>query len=547
MAELRETLDEKVAPLKAAIAGAEPQGVDASYEPEFEEVKAEIDKLGSVEGEQPDWGKVATGSAEILQNKSKDLRLATWLAVARMVQSGPAGLAEGLLGLLVICQEHWDGMFPPVKRARARGNLATWLADQAELILGPDFTPKGSDRDAVALCETLYGELDDVLSEKLGDNYAGMGSLRTVLRDLSRRLPAEAPPAPVAQQAAPGAAPAPAPAPAAPPPAAFQATPATFDTPADAEKAFKDMRGDLRKIAKLLRSGDPGGALAYRICRFANWAPFSVAPNAEQNKTLLPPPPPDRRADLDRLADASNWTALIDSAEAHAVSHLWWLDPQRYIATALDRIGPSAANAREVVGREIVALVERIPTVVNLKFSNGMDFADAATKAWIEEEQAKYLGSSGPDAATSAGAEEDAQLAERFEVAKQLVTSGEVGDGLAVAVALANRGADARMRFRARLAAARLAIQGNQLAIARPMLELLAAEVERFGLEEWEPKLATDVFTSLLICLQAVKDRPSGPTPPGTKAEPRAEVARFAELFDKLCRLDPAAAMGLAG
>ena len=47
MAELRETLAEKIAPLKAPIPGGEPQGIDASYEPEFEEVKAEIDKLGS--------------------------------------------------------------------------------------------------------------------------------------------------------------------------------------------------------------------------------------------------------------------------------------------------------------------------------------------------------------------------------------------------------------------------------------------------------------------------------------------------------------------
>ncbi|MEZ4371009.1 MAG: type VI secretion system protein TssA [Polyangiaceae bacterium] len=543
MAELRETLAEKIAPLKGPIPGGEPQGADASYEPEFEEVKAEIDKLGSLDGEQPNWGRVASVSAEILQNKSKDMRLVTWLAVARMVQSGPAGLAEGLLGILEVSREHWDGMYPPAKRARARGNLASWLAEQAESVLA-EYKPTAADREAVALCDTLYGEVDDFLSEKLGENYTGMGALRSALREKSRELPAEAPPPkPAAPQAQPqAAAPASPPAAAAPPPAAF-----SIETAADADKAFKEMRNDLRKIAQVLRSNATGNALAYRICRFANWAAFNGAPAAEQNKTLLPPPPPDRQADLNRLLEAGNWAGLIEAAEAHAAAHLWWLDPMRYIATALDRLGPSGADAREVVGRETVAFVERIPSLVNLKFNSGMDFADAATKAWLEEEQAKYVGAAGPGAATSAAAEEDAQLAERFEVAKNLVKAGEVGEGLAVAIALASRGADARTRFRARLAAARLAIQGSQLAIARPILEGLAREVEQFGLEEWEPRLAVDVFASLLICLQAVKDRPSGPTPPGTKAEPRAEVARFSELFDKLCRLDPAAAMGLAG
>lgn len=545
MAELRETLEQKIAPIKAPIAGAEPQGMDASYEPDFEEVQTEITKLGSLDGSTPDWGKVATASMELLSSKTKDFRLATWGAVALTIKDGPAGLAEGLLITLEVAKQYWDTMYPPLKRARARGNQASWVSEQSEQILA-EYAVKASDREALALCEALYGELDDFLTEKLGDNYPGMGPLRGVLRNKSRELPAEKPPEPAAPPPpAPGQAPA-----AAPPPVAqaAAAAPAAMATPQDASKALKPTCMELRKIAMLLRKGDPAAAIPYRIYRFALWVEVAGTPPAEGNATRLPPPTPDKRQRMETLLSASNWVELIDVAEGHAAAHLFWLDAHRYTATALDRLGALATGAREVVGREVVAFVERFPALLNLKFADGTDFADAATKTWIEEEQAKYAGGGGgPSAAASAGAEEDQLLAERFEHAKELVLGGQVSDGLGVAIALANRGADARTRFRARLSVARLAIQAGQMPIARPILEALSEEVEAHQLEIWEPELTSRVYVSLLTCLASARDKPVAPGPPGTKTEPRAEVAKFAALFDKLCRLDPAAAMGLAG
>lgn len=550
MAELRETLGEKIAPLKAAIPGGEPQGIDASYEPEFEEVKNEVDKLGSLEGQTPEWGRVATVSQELLKSKTKDFRLLVWLAAALMIQKGPVGLAEGLLGILEVTKEHFDTMYPPAKRARARGNLASWLSDQAEATLN-DYSPSGADREALALCETLYGEVDDLLSEKLGENYPGMGGLRGVLRNKSRELPAEAPPPPpkpAAAPAAPAAAAPPAAAAAAAPVAAAPAAPALV-TPQDAQKALKPACLELRKISSLMRKGDPAAAVPYRVFRFALWVEIAGAPPAEGNLTRLPPPTPDKKQRMESLSSASNWVELIEASEGFAAQHLFWLDAHRFTALGLDRLGALAVAAREVVGREVVAFVERFPLLLNLKFSDGTDFADAATKTWIEEEQAKYAGGGGgPGAAASAASEEDQLLAERFEKAKELVSSGQVSDGLGVALQLANRGADARTRFRARLSVARLAIQGGQMTIARPILEALVREVDAHALEVWEPELTAKVYVSLLTCLADVKDRPGAPPgPPGAKAEPRPEVAKFAELFDKLCRLDPAAAMGLAG
>ncbi|MBX3184475.1 MAG: type VI secretion system protein TssA [Polyangiaceae bacterium] len=541
MADLRATLTEKIAPLVAAIPGGEPQGIDASYEPDFEVVKAEIDKLGSLDGAQPAWGQVARGSEELLKTKTKDLRLSAWRTVALMVESGPQGLAEGMLGMLEVGRAHWDAMYPPLKRARARGNLASWISDQSEVALA-GYTPKAADREALALCEALYGELDDFLTEKLGENYSGMGGLRGVLRNKTREVPAEQPAAPPPQaapspaQAQPAQAqPSASPAQAAPAPmAASGQLPTQVSSPEEVTRTLRDVGITLRAVARFVRQADATKVHGYRIHRASLWMALQNPPPNEGGKTRLPPPTPDKRKRIETLLASESWMQLLETMEDYSAQHLFWLDCQRYAALALDKLGPQYANAREVVGREVVHLLSMLPTLKDLKFADGEAFADAGTQAWLEEEAAKWGGGGGGNAAAAAASEEDQALAERFEQAKSMVSSGQVSDGLGVALALANRGADARTRFRARLSVARLALQGSQKSVARPILEGLALEVERHGLEAWEPELAARVYSSLLGCLN--KD-----------AKDAEEVAKFATLFDKLCRLDPAAAIALAG
>ncbi len=543
MADLRASLTEKIAPLIAAIPGAEPHGMDASYEPDFEAVKAEIDKLGSLDGAQPAWGQVARGSEELLKTKTKDLRLSAWRVVALMVESGPAGLAEGMLGMLEVGRAHWDAMYPPLKRARARGNLASWISDQSELVLA-SYTPKASDREALALCEALYGELDDFLTEKLGENYTGMGGLRGVLRNQVRELPAEqaAAPAPAAQPAQPTQPQAAQAQPAQPQPAQPQAAPMAtsgqlptqVSSPEEVTRTLRDVGVTLRAVARFVRQADATKVHGYRIHRASLWMALQNPPPTEGGKTRLPPPTPDKRKRIEGLLASESWMQLLETMEDYSAQHLFWLDCQRYAALALDKLGPQYAKAREVVGREVVHLLSVLPTLKDLKFADGEGFADAGTQAWLEEEAAKWGGGGGGNAAAAAASEEDQALAERFEQAKSMVSSGQVSDGLGVALMLANRGADARTRFRARLSVARLALQGSQKSVARPILEGLALEVERHGLEAWEPELAARVYASLLSCLN--KD-----------AKEAEEVAKFSALFDKLCRLDPAAAIALAG
>ncbi len=76
---LLETLQERTAPLVAPISGG--AGADVTFEPDFEKLKKEIDKLSSVD-QKPDWKIVSVGATAILKDKSKDFRVAIWNSVA---------------------------------------------------------------------------------------------------------------------------------------------------------------------------------------------------------------------------------------------------------------------------------------------------------------------------------------------------------------------------------------------------------------------------------------------------------------------------------
>ncbi|HEY2409958.1 MAG TPA: type VI secretion system protein TssA [Polyangiaceae bacterium] len=527
---LIETLVEKAQPFLEPIAGDNPAGNDPAYEPDFEKVKLELDKLTSMSGGTPAWDDMIALGDGLLKGKAKDFRLAVWLSVARMQTSGLNGLLEGFSLTHQLSGKFWDNMYPDAKRGRARANLAGWLNEQAAAWL-LELTPTAGDREPLQALEELYKSLDGLLSEKLGDLYPGMGALRGALRDKIRQVPAEAPPPPVPEAVAP-AAPAAAGAPAAAP-SGFSAPAAPAVTSAeDAVAALRALGKSICEAAKFLRKADPAQAWPYRLQRTGAWLTVRAVPPVEGRATRIPPPPADQRKKLETQLAGEQWLELLNTAEDMTGTFLFWFDLHRMVALAMDRLGALFLPARESVGREIVGFVTRYPAIVGLTFADGTAFADAATQSWLDQERQKWGGGS-PGGASRANPE-DEELAERFKEAKELVGSGKIGEGLGLAIQLASRGADARTRFRARLNVAKLALTGGKPEVARPILEGLLQEADAHRLEVWEPELCASLFSALAACIK----------PP---SKPGADGGSWAAVFDRLCRLDPAAALKLAG
>jgi type VI secretion system protein ImpA len=77
-----------------------------------------------------DWKFVGRECARLIEQRSKDLQLAVWLAEASVQTAGVRALADSLLLIAMLCERYWDGLYPlPDEDGAERriGNLA-WLA-----------------------------------------------------------------------------------------------------------------------------------------------------------------------------------------------------------------------------------------------------------------------------------------------------------------------------------------------------------------------------------------------------------------------------------
>jgi type VI secretion system protein VasJ len=519
MGEHLEKVLEQTAALRAPIAGDSPAGADISLEPEFEKIKAELDKLSSIEGGDVDWRLVVSSAEELLASKTKDLRLAVWLTAAGVERTAWAGFVRGLLVCRSLIQDLWEPLLP--KRDKARTNIVLWLGERVAPRLA-SLDVSLSDGDDVRACAELVEEIDKTLAEKLGDAFPGVRGLVSAARARVRDIPLPPPPPPEPTAAGGDWADddeAPAAAPVAEPTGGIRLS----TSAADADATTTTCGESLVALARSIVAIDPTRAWAYRLHRQGIWLAVERVWLEEGvvSRPMHPGPDAETVERLRSLLASTRWHELVVAGEDASARFPLWLDPHRFVAVALERMGTALTDAREAVGREATDFARRHAFLLEARLSDGTAVASPETIEWLEVEAKRWqLGSRALDI----GRDEDRDLAVRFAEAKNLVAAGRHAEGLAIAVQLARRGADTRERFRSSLDLARLAMNAGAQEVARPILEGLVATAKAHSLETWDPSLCARLYAGLYRCLPA--DAPD-----------RAAV------FEVLCRIDPGAAL----
>jgi type VI secretion system protein VasJ len=270
-------------------------------------------------------------------------------------------------------------------------------------------------------------------------------------------------------------------------------------------------------------SQDDKDARGYRLMRAAHFGGLSAAPKDK----LIPAPPAPRRQFFDNTAAGGDWKALLSEAEGQFATTPLWLDMQRYAAMALKGLGPAYAAAHDAVVLETVALQRRLPAVFDTTFKDGSSFADGATKAWLDDARGQFGGGGG-------GAANGDAVAVAVGEARKLLSEAKATEAVARLSELIDASGSRRQRFRAQLALAVFCTDMKKHALAASLLGELERLIDRYNLEDWEPDLAADAVKTLYECLRKAKPKP---TPD--------DVRRSNEVFARLCRLDPSAALKL--
>ncbi|MCU0291451.1 MAG: type VI secretion system protein TssA [Thermoanaerobaculaceae bacterium] len=526
-------------------AGALPYGEDPKADSTFFDLRAEIQKLTAHSSTQGgvDWKAVKAWSLEILGKRSKDLTTASYLSLALFLTDGYRGLADGLAVLTGLAGEHWDGVFPPVARPRTRVTALEWLVARLAPLV-EDRPPAADEQPVVAEIRDLVNRLQEVAQSKLLHEAPPFGELLSAVS--ARVASAQPAPAPATEPQPPTLQPSAAPAPAAPPPATSTPTPSSqpIAVPAAAIPATGASLSDLKTaFAPLLaawRQVEPVNPAHLRIARSLRWDELAGPPPADpaSGRTRLSPPRPQLRTALDGAFTSSRWQDLLQASEGAfgEPAGTFWLDLQMYSAIAVENLeGARGKVAAETVKSACRELLQRMPTLPELSFSDGAPFAAERTRKWLDEiceEAAPTLSIGGPAAA---GAQGSALEAGEIAQARELFGKKKLGQALEILQRGIERAGTARSRFHTRLDAAQACLQAEQEGWARTLLEELGREMEGFTFERWQPETAIQVYQLTALCYaRLAKDRKTE-----NRETLRAEVEK---LKARLFRLDMRAA-----
>lgn len=149
------------------IPGDKPAGASARYEPEFEQLEAEVSKLSNPAGGEIKWNDVVSLARTILSEKSKDLLVGSYMAYALLQQQGFQGLLDGLKTINGMCQAHWEGLFPEIRRLRARDSALDWLIDRVTNFLDTAPPPAAEEAPILQQCVQAVDEIAAFVNPKL--------------------------------------------------------------------------------------------------------------------------------------------------------------------------------------------------------------------------------------------------------------------------------------------------------------------------------------------------------------------------------------------
>jgi type VI secretion system protein VasJ len=516
---------------KEPVSEGTPAGSDVRYEPEFEELQAEIDKLSnpSASGEM-DWNKVNKLSAGILSSKSKDLLVASYFAVAQIQTNKAQGLGVGLTVYRDLLQEFWEDLFPKKKRMRGRLAAMEWWLEKSEAAM-ETLNPEPLPAETVDAFRKSIQEINELLHKYTDD--------APLLRPLERcldRIPIKAaektePEPPPTSEEKPEAPKTPQKEPEkqkAPP----AVEPVEIDSTSDPDSMMKSVLQNVHKVANhvFFKNADLSHAQAYRWRRMAGWSMIENLPASTDRRTQIPPPPNynDVYSRLNQLRSDSNWEALLQTAEEKFQSAVLWLDLNRFVSEALDGLGEAYQKARDTVCQETGYFVYRLPGLEKLSYADETPFGDAETQQWLKE---IAFGGGGivAESVPAGGTEKDHLLSETIQKAQGLAKKKKVGEAVAI-LQQALRGSYSRQeQLLWRLGLAQILLNAKKTQLALPHLETVIQDIDTYKLEEWDPNLA---LKGLKMVWRGLRTQ--------TDDDGKAQATR---VLNRIAKLDPAEAL----
>jgi len=303
--------------------------------------------------------------------------------------------------------------------------------------------------------------------------------------------------------------------------------------PAGEPATRDDAVEQLIAAARFIRREEPYSPVSYLILRGLRWGELRA--NGDSiDASLLDPPPGEIRQQLKRLSLDGNWTDVLETAETAMAMPCGrgWLDIQRYVGRACYELGTWYDPVALAVKSAVSALLRDFPALPEMTLMDDTPAANAETIAWLKE-IAPPVESAVSAMSMAVVVEESGERsvdgpADSGELAMQAAAAGRPQEGIEILSREISRERSGRARFHRKVQLAQLCLSIGREAIALPILNDLAQEIEQRKLDEWEaPDAVAHPLSLLFHCL--------------TKLDGDTEEKR--RLYNRICRLDPVQAL----
>jgi len=589
------------------IDGPNPSGVSLRYDPVYDKIKeARREEAQPPPGMTERDRKLSDNSLVIkltrdaLTSKTKDLQLAAWLTEALLKQNGFGGLQDGLALCHGLIENFWDTVYPELEDGDAQsrgaplGFLGTKLDIPVKLVpvvekavyssldyqqsrevgyedqaktdeakkkraqsvkegkLTPEVfdkafeeTPKKfyaqAEKDLDGCLQVLAG-LKKACDPRFGDEGPSFGPLQSAL-DATRHIihgflqkKREKEPDPVeevpAQEAAADAG------------ASGSAGPVRTGVLITVEGSSEppDRLEAIRKVAEaaaFLRRREPKSPASYLMLRGLRWGELRAAVE-QADPTQMEAPPTELRRHLKHLALAKKWEELLEAAESAMAlpCSRAWLDLQRLVVEACEALGSDYEAIARAIRSEVKTLISDLPQLLDASLMDDTPVANSETRAWLKSisqpvpAQPANDGAAPPSPALPLDgftARWPGQRKDMYATALQALREGQERKAFEILQQDIARQRSGRERFRRKMQLVEMCLSVSKQTIAQPILDDLAAAIEAHKLDDWEdPELVAGALATIMKLSQRVQ----------------ADKAQQQKLFERICRLDPAQALG---
>jgi type VI secretion system protein VasJ len=461
-----------------------PAGSDVRYEDCFLELQAEIDKLSSPTARGTfQWRTVAERSADILANHSKDLLVASYLAVSLIHIEKLQGIDAALTLYGDLLKTHWPILFPPVKRMKGRMAAFEWWFERTERAIDEAGLGK-ADKAFVDRVLKKLKEIEQFLTGNVDASFSLEGLSRKIRSLAIEEAPklvvenkdSESEPAPKVEEI-------------------FSIPDASVSSVDDVTRNVIPLFQKIRQASIVLRGEKNNDPQAYRWLRFSMWESVRALPPAAGGITRVPPPPAQVLTHLGTLCRDGDWEGLLDAAESDLSSarNLFLLDINYYSYEAMTKLGHAFAEARDAVLQETVHFTNRLKGIDALAFSDKTPFADDRTREWL---MSAVQNSRGHSFGHETGAQNrNPEIEEDMAVIREQLRAG--ADLPGVVGVLQQRIDDAGSGWEVlqfRLETARILADEKQEKMAGAQIEKILEMIDEHRLWVWDPGMTLEAL-----------------------------------------------------